>query len=351
MTNPLSLDDYRLLGRSGLRVSPLCLGTMTFGETWGADEAESRRIFDAYVDRGGNFIDTAGYYAQGRAETLTGKFAAQKRDRLVLSTKYSLAIEQGDPNAAGNGRKNMVRSVEESLKRLQTDYIDLLFLHVWDDSTPPDEIMRGFDDLVRMGKVLYIGISDTPAWQVARLQTLAQLRGWTPFAALQVEYSLLQRTTERDLIPAADALGMGVMPWSPLASGLLSGKYATGAMDSSDPEGGRRAMLEARGRVSRSAIVVADAVQSIADEIGATSAQVAIAWTLANPAVTAPLLGARTLRQFEDNIGALAVTLDADHLANLDAASRIDGGFPHDFLGSDFIRAGLTGGTSIRLRS
>jgi aryl-alcohol dehydrogenase-like predicted oxidoreductase len=222
----LALDHYRMLGRSGLKVSPLCLGTMTFGETWGSDEAESRRIFDAYVDRGGNFIDTAGFYAQGAAETLTGKFAAAGRDRLVLSTKYSLATRPGDPNAAGNSRKSMVRSVEDSLKRLQTDYIDLLFLHVWDDTTPIDEVMRAFDDLIRAGKVLYIGISDTPAWQVARMQTLAELRGWNQLAALQVEYSLLQRTTERDLIPAAKALGMGVMPWSPLSSGLLSGKYA-----------------------------------------------------------------------------------------------------------------------------
>lgn len=350
MTTPISLDSYRLLGRSGLRVSPLCLGTMTFGETWGADEAESRRIFDGYVDRGGNFIDTAGYYAQGRSETLTGKFAKEKRDRLVLSTKYSLAVEQGDPNAAGNGRKSMVRAVEDSLVRLQTDHIDLLFLHVWDDSTPADEILRAFDDLVRQGKLLYIGMSDTPAWQVARLQTIAELRGWTQFAALQVEYSLLQRATERDLIPAAKALGLGVMPWSPLASGLLSGKYASSAQTSNDPEGGRGAMITAVGKVNPATVAVADAVKQVADEIGATSAQVAIAWTLANPAVTAPVLGARTLRQLEDNIGALTVSLSLEQYAQLDTASRIELGFPHDFLGYDFIKAGLTGGTVVRPR-
>ncbi|WP_336971089.1 aldo/keto reductase [Sphingobium aromaticiconvertens] len=350
MTSPLSLDHYRLLGRSGLRVSPLCLGTMTFGETWGADEAESRRIFDAYVDQGGNFVDTAGYYAQGRSEALTGKFAKEKRERLVLSTKYSLAVGQGDPNAAGNGRKNMVRAVEDSLRRMNTDRIDLLFLHVWDDTTPADEILRGFDDLVRQGKILYIGISDTPAWQVTRLQTIAELRGWTQFAALQVEYSLLQRATERDLIPAAKTLGLGVMPWSPLASGLLSGKYATSAQAPSDPAGGRGAMIEAVGRVTPATVAVADAVQAIADEVAATSAQVAIAWTLVNPAVASPLLGARTLRQFDDNIGALCISLSADHLARLDAVSRIDLGFPHDFLSYDFIRAGLTGGTEVRPR-
>jgi aryl-alcohol dehydrogenase-like predicted oxidoreductase len=259
-------------------------------------------------------------------------------------------VQPGDPNGGGNGRKSMVRSVEDSLKRLGTDYIDLLFLHVWDDTTPADEILRGFDDLIRQGKILYIGISDTPAWQVARLQTMAELRGWSQLAALQVEYSLLQRATERDLIPAARALGIGVMPWSPLASGLLSGKYATGAQASSDPEGGRGAMITAVGRVNPGTVAVADAVKAVADEIGVTSAQVALAWTLANPAVAAPLVGARTLRQLEDNIGALAVRLSDAHLASLDEASRIDLGFPHDFLQYDFIRHGLTGGTKVRGR-
>jgi aryl-alcohol dehydrogenase-like predicted oxidoreductase len=346
----LSLDSFRLLGRSGLRVSPLALGTMTFGETWGAEEAESRRMFDAYVDRGGNFIDTAGYYAQGRSEQLTGKFAQGKRARLVISTKYSLAVTPGDPNAAGNGRKSMLRSVEESLKRLVTDYIDLLFLHVWDDTTPADETLRGFDDLVRQGKVLYIGISDTAAWQVARLQTMAELRGWTQLAALQVEYNLLQRTVERDLIPMARAVGIGVMPWSPLASGLLSGKYANGAGANSDPAGGRGVMLAAHGRVNEGAVAIADAVKRSADRLGATSAQVALAWLLANPAVAAPILGARTLRQLEDNLGSLKVELAAEHLAELDSASGIELGFPHDFLKLEFIGAALTGGTKLRPR-
>jgi aryl-alcohol dehydrogenase-like predicted oxidoreductase len=350
MSNSITLDSYRLLGRSALRVSPLALGTMTFGETWGGDEAESRRIFDAYVDRGGNFIDTAGLYAQGRAEALTGKFAKEKRSRLVLATKYSLTYGQGDPNSGGNGRKNMVRTVEESLKALGTDYIDLFFLHVWDGTAPADEILRGFDDLVRQGKILYLGISDTPAWQVARLQTMAELRGWTQLAALQVEYSLLQRSTERDLIPAAKALGLGVMPWSPLASGLLSGKYATGAGTPDDPAGGRREMITAHGRVTPGTVAVADAVKAVADELGATSAQVALAWTLANPAVTAPILGARTLRQLEDNIGALDVVFSEGHLARLNEASRIELGFPHDFLGFEFIRRNLTAGTKVQAR-
>jgi aryl-alcohol dehydrogenase-like predicted oxidoreductase len=350
MTAPLSLDSYRLLGRSGLRVSPLALGTMTFGAAWGSEEAESRSIFDAYVGGGGNFIDTAGHYAEGRSETLTGKFAKGRRERLVLSTKYSLAVQPGDPNAAGNGRKSMMRAVDDSLKRLNTDYIDLLFLHVWDDTTPADEILRGFDDLVRRGKVLYIGISDTPAWQVARLQTMAELRGWTQLAALQVEYSLLQRATERDLIPAARALGMGVMPWSPLANGILSGKYATGAQTPPDPAGGRKEVITAVGRVNPASIGMADGLKKIADAMGNTSAQVAIAWTLANPAVTSSIVGARSLRQLNDNLGALHVTLDESQKTQLDEISRIELGFPHDFLNYEFIRQNLFAGTKVRPR-
>jgi aryl-alcohol dehydrogenase-like predicted oxidoreductase len=350
MNAPLSLDSYRLLGRSGLRVSPLALGTMTFGAAWGSEEAESRRIFDRYVDLGGNFIDTAGHYAEGRSETLTGRFANGKRNRLVLSTKYSLAVEPGDPNAAGNGRKSMMRAVEDSLRRLATDYIDLLFLHVWDDTTPADEILRGFDDLVRQGKVLYIGISDTPAWQVARLQTMAELRGWTQFAALQVEYSLLQRATERDLIPAARALGMGLMPWSPLANGILSGKYATGADSAGEPAGGRKDVITATGRVTPKAIAVADGLKKAADAAGVTSAQMGIAWTLANPAVTSTIVGARSLRQLDDNLGALRVTLDDAQKSQLDEVSKIELGFPHDFLSYDFIRRNLSAGTKVRPR-
>ncbi len=350
MSAPLSLDSFRLLGRSGLRVSPLALGTMTFGAAWGSDEAESRRIFDTYVDHGGNFIDTAGHYAEGRSETLTGKFAIGRRDRLVLSTKYSLAVQPGDPNAAGNGRKSMMRTVEDSLERLDTDYIDLLFLHVWDDTTPADEILRGFDDLVRQGKVLYIGISDAPAWQVARLQTMADLRGWTQLAALQVEYSLLQRTTERELIPAARALGLGVMPWSPLASGVLSGKYAADAGPSGDPPGGRKELISAAGRVNAASVAVADGVKKVADAMGVTPAQVAIAWTLANPAVTSSIVGARSVRQLNENLGALKVSLDDGQKRQLDEISRIELGFPHDFLNYEFVRQGLFAGTRVRPR-
>ena len=226
-TTALTLDSYRLLGRSGLRVSPLALGTMTFGADWGwgADEAEARRIFDTYIDGGGNFIDTANSYTEGSAERLIGQFAEGKRDQLVISTKYSSATRRGDPNSGGNHRKSMVRSVEQSLQRLRTDYIDLLYFHVWEGTTPVEEVLRSMDDLVRAGKVLYLGVSNIPAWQASRMQTLAGLRGWAPLIALQSEYSLVERTPERDLIPMAKEMGMGVIPWSPLANGVLSGKY------------------------------------------------------------------------------------------------------------------------------
>lgn len=346
---PLSLDSYRLLGRSGLRVSPLALGAMTFGEVWGTEEADARRMFDTYVDRGGNFVDTAGYYARGRSEALVGKFAREKRERLVLSTKYSMATTTGDPNAAGNGRKNMVGTVETSLKRMQIDAIDLLFLHMWDDTTPADEILRGLDDLVRQGKVLYIGVSDTPAWNVAWMQAVAELRGWTRFIALQAEYNLLHRTPERELLPMAKACGLGVMPWSPLANGLLSGKYDRNSA-ANPPKEGRGGMLVARGLVNERQLSVVDAVKEVADGLNATPAQVALAWTLVRPEVDATLIGARTLAQLTDNLGALALSFSPEDLAKLDVATAIELGFPHDFLKLDFIRAGLTGGTTVRPR-
>jgi aryl-alcohol dehydrogenase-like predicted oxidoreductase len=343
----MSLARFRLLGRSGLRVSPLCLGTMTFAENWGADEAESRRIFDAYCDAGGNFIDTANMYASGRSESCLGIFAEGRRHGLVISSKYGFAMTQGDPNAGGNHRKSLMRSLEDSLRRLRTDYIDLYYLHVWDGTTSADEIMRALDDAVRAGKILYAGISDTPAWQIARMQTLADLRGFAPLVALQAEYNLIERTAERDLVPAAQALGLGVLPWSPLASGLLSGKYGSAVPPA---QSARRDLLAAHGRITGRAIAIADCAAKIARQIGATPAQVAIAWLLANPAITAPVLGARTLAQLKDNLGALNVTLAPEHHAALEDASRIDAGFPHDFLAQPFVRQGVSGGTTISPR-
>ncbi|WP_239137813.1 aldo/keto reductase [Sphaerisporangium rufum] len=351
----MTLDRYRLLGRSGLRVSPLALGTMTFGSDWGwgADKDEAHRIFAAYLDRGGNFVDTANNYTNGTAEQLLGEFLHGRRDRVVVATKYTLATRPGDPNSGGNHRKSMVSSVESSLRRLNTDHIDLLYLHAWDFTTPVEEVLRGMDDLVRAGKVLYLGISDTPAWQVSRMQAIADLRGWSPLAALQIEYSLAQRTVERDLIPMAREMGLGVVPWSPLASGVLTGKYTRADLAhdaSASPEGSRRNVAAANGSLTERALAIADVVREIADGKGTTPARVAIAWTLLDPAVTAPIIGARTLAQLEDNLAALEVTFTAGELAALDQASRVELGFPHDFLNSPMPQSVIFGGARIDAR-
>jgi aryl-alcohol dehydrogenase-like predicted oxidoreductase len=247
-----SLDHYRLLGRSGLRVSPLSLGTMTFGKDWGwgADATEARRIYDLYVDRGGNFVDTSVNYTDGASERLLGEFIRDKRDRLVLATKFTMAREPGNPNAGGNHRLNLLRSVEQSLRQLGTDRIDLLYLHAWDFTTQPEEVMRALDDLVRAGKIVYAGICNTPAWRIAQLQTLADLRGWSPFVALQIEYSLVERTVEHELMPMAQALGLGVLPWSPLGGGILTGKYSRSDL-SDEKRSPRFSDQEGRHRVDR----------------------------------------------------------------------------------------------------
>ncbi|MDE2301149.1 MAG: aldo/keto reductase [Sphingomonadales bacterium] len=334
----MALDDYRLLGRSGLRVSPLCLGTMTFGVGpggWGSSDEDAGRMVDDYVEAGGNFIDTANFYGQmGQSEVLLGRAVAGRRDRLVLSTKYSLTTRPGDPNAAGNHRKAMVRAVEDSLRRLGTDYIDLYYLHMWDFRTPVDEILRAFDDLVRAGKLLYIGLSDTPAWQASRMQAIAELRGWSQFCALQISYSLTERTVERELIPMAREMGMGVCPWSPLGGGVLTGKYSRADIKAPAPGdlGSRRAINLATGRITEASLGIADVVRAIAAETGRSAPQIALAWTLVNPAVTSPVIGVRTPAQLADNLGALAVELSADQLARLDAASAVPQVFPMDVL-------------------
>jgi aryl-alcohol dehydrogenase-like predicted oxidoreductase len=352
-----TLDTYRLLGRSGLRISPLALGAMTFGTDWGwgADAQEARRIFDTYVDRGGNFIDTANQYTNGTSEKFVGEFAAEKRDQLVIATKYTLPLRPTDPNSGGNHRKSMVRSVEESLKRLQTDYIDLLYLHAWDYLTPVEEIMRAMDDLVRSGKLLYIGISDAPAWQVARMQTIADLRGWAPLIALQIEYNLIERTVERDLIPMAREMGLGVIPWSPLASGVLTGKYSRKDLEigrgNAAAEGTRKDIAAGNGALTERGLAIADAVKAVAKETGKSPAQVAIAWTLLDKTVTAPIIGARTAKQLEDNLGALSVDLSEDQKQRLDEASAIDLGFPHAFLQRALTRNVMFGDQKIEGRA
>lgn len=338
MGKMLELNSYRLLGRSGLRVSPLSLGTMTFGKEWGwgSDVDESRRIFDLYVERGGNFIDTANFYTGGTSESLIGEFSRGRRERLVIGTKYSLSTDRTDPNASGNHRKNMVRAVEASLKRLGTDYIDLFYLHVWDACTPVEEVLRGMDDLVRAGKIVYAGISDTPAWQVSRMQTIADLRGWSPLVALQIEYSLLQRTVERDLIPMAQAMGLGVIPWAPLAAGVLAGKYSPADLkqdkSASIDRTTRKGVVMHHGTLTERNLAIAEVVKDIATELGKTPSQVALAWTLLEDAVTSPIMGVRTLVQLEDNLGALSVQFSDEQRARLNDASAIALGFPHEML-------------------
>ncbi|WP_194837475.1 aldo/keto reductase [Nocardia sp. XZ_19_369] len=356
MSGVRTLDTYRLLGRSGLRVSPLSLGTMTFGADWGwgADKDEARKIFDAYLDRGGNFIDTASQYTNGTSEQLLGEFTADNRESLVLATKYTMLRRPGDPNSGGNHRKSMFASVEASLRKLKTDYIDLLYLHAWDFMTPVDEILRGMDDLVRSGKVLYVGISDAPAWQVARMQTIADLRGWSPLIALQIEYSLIERTVERDLIPMARELGLGVIPWSPLGSGVLTGKYTREDLDHQSEgavEGTRKNVAAAQGALTERSLSIADVVKDVATELGKTPAQVALAWTLRNPGVTSPIIGARTAAQLEDNLGALDVEFDPAQLARLEQASAIELGFPHDMLARPMTRGVVSGDLKIEARA
>ncbi len=338
---PHKLDHYRLLGRSGLRVSPLTLGTMNFGvpAAWGCDEDEARGLLDGYIEAGGNAVDTANFYAGGEAECMLGRLLKGRREQLVLATKYSLSMRRGDANASGNQRKNMVQSVEASLRRLQTDHIDLFYLHVWDDTTPVEEVLRAFDDLVRAGKVLYVGISDTPAWQVSRMQAIAELRGWSPLVALQIPYSLAERTVERELIPMAREMGLGVLPWSPLAGGTLSGKYTPDDLrpgPSGDSPGfdTRKGINLATGRLSERTLAIADAIRAIAQESGATPAQVALAWILLNRSVASTIIGVRTLDQLQDNLASLDVELGGEHIARLDSVSRVDLGFPHDFLNS-----------------
>jgi aryl-alcohol dehydrogenase-like predicted oxidoreductase len=336
---------YRLLGKSGLRVSELCLGTMTFGEEWGWGSTKelSRQIFDAFFEAGGNFIDTANVYTNGTSETLLGEFLKGWRDSAVLATKYTNAMPGRDPNAGGNQRKNMMRAVEASLKRLQTDYIDLYWLHIWDKITPLDEVMRAFDDLVRHGKILHAGVSDMAAWAVARANTLAELQGWTPFCGLQIEFSLIERTVERELIPMAESLGLGVTAWSPLAGGVLTGKYsecraeADARMNSEMMKGFNRADL-------RTSNVVAE-VQAVAREVGRSAAQVALAWLRQRPVPVIPIVGARRLGQFRDNLACLDLKLSAGQVGRLDAASHIELGFPHDFYTRDMVKSLVYGGT------
>lgn len=353
--------NFQLLGRSGLRVSELCLGTMTFGEDWGwgAAKDEARKIYDTYREAGGNFIDTANIYTNGSSEKLVGEFIAGHREEVVLATKYTNAAAgfSGQPgkdaNAGGNQRKNMVQAVEASLKRLGTDYIDLYWLHVWDQLTPVEEVMRGFDDLVRAGKVLYIGISDAPAWVAAKSNTLAELRGWTRYVGLQIEYSLLERTVERELVPMARDQQMTVLAWSPLRNGLLTGKYLPENVRQSAAEGARMhsEMMKGFGSVEETTHATVREIVAVGQELGVSAAQVALAWLRYRSVPVIPIIGARKLSQLEDNIRSLEVTLSPAQLQRLDKATAVSSGFPHDFLALEPVRAIVFGGLRDRIKA
>jgi len=325
---------YRLLGPSGLRVSELCLGTMTFGTDWGwgADEDECRRIVDEFAGAGGNFIDTANNYTDGSSERIVGAAIGANRDRWVVATKYTLTLDRHDPNAGGNHRKSLVRSLDQSLRRLGTDYVDLLWLHMRDATTPIEEFVRALDDQVRLGKVLYVGISDSPAWVAARANAIAELRGWSPFVAVQVPYSLASRDPEREVLPMAAELGLTVTPWGVLNAGALTGRR---------PE----TLRWPEDATERSAEIVA-VLGEVAAELEATPAQVAPAWLLgrSDPELV-PIVGVRSGEQLRDNLGALGAELTDAQRAALDEATRPRLGFPRSFLESDGVRELIYGQT------
>ena len=325
----MALDHYVTLGRSGLRVSPLCLGAMTFGESlgWGSSVEESQQIMDHYIAAGGNFIDTANFYTKSHSEKIIGDHVgrhADKRDRLVIATKFSGNLYPGDPNGGGSGRKSIINACEHSLRRLQTDYIDLYWLHNWDVHTPIDETMAALEDLVRFGKVRYLGVSDTPAWKVAQANVMAQFRGWSSFIGLQIEYSLLERSVEQELVPMALELGLGITPWSPLKSGVLSGKYTRESAGQIKSD--RSAFMAAYLKESTYALV--DELEIIAKAHDSTVARVALAWVRGRPGVGSTIIGARRLSQLEDNLKSLELTLTASERAHLDGLTKPTFGFP-----------------------
>ncbi len=334
---------YHLLGNTGLRVSELCLGTMTFGETWGwgdSPDGASRQI-ELFAEAGGNFLDTAILYTDGQSEKIIGEIVAPDRDKWVLATKYTFdSGGPGDVNSFGNHRKNIMRSVDVSLQRLKTDYIDLYYLHGWDFTTPVEEVMRAFDDLVRAGKVLYPAVSDTPAWVVSRANLLAELRAWSPFICLQTEYSLAERTSERDLLPMAQSCGLGITAWSPLAQGVLTGKY-NAQRDAS----GRLTKDAANPYLSERNLAIASEVVRVSKECGRSPAQVALRWLLQKPGHIIPIIGARKAEQLEDTLKVVGFELGADSMRQLDAASAITLGFPHDFLANDTVQNFALGGS------
>jgi aryl-alcohol dehydrogenase-like predicted oxidoreductase len=317
---------HTTFGNTGLRTSEAFLGAMGFGEDWGwgVPPDECRKIFNAYAEAGGNVIDTANRYTDGASERIVGELLGADRERFVLATKYTLTMDGTDPNASGSHRKNLRRSVEDSLRRLGTDYIDLLWVHIWDAHTPIEETMRALDDVIRSGKVLYIGLSDAPAWAAARANTMAELRGWTPFAGLQLNYSLLERGIERELLPMADALNLSVAAWAPLARGVLTGKFTR--------DGATEGSRMKRDNLSERDLRIAAEVDAVADDLGVPSSRVALAWTRARHRWIHPIIGARTVDQLTDSVAALDLDLPAGAVRRLDEASSFQLGFPQDFI-------------------
>lgn len=348
-----SLAHYYTLGRTGLRVSRLALGTMTFGTDWGwgTEKDTARQLFDAYADAGGNFFDTADLYTNGTSETWLGEFVAERglRDKAVIATKFTYNPEPGNPNAGGNGRKNILRAVEGSLKRLGTDYIDLYILHTWDQVTPAEEVMRTFDDLVRSGKVRHIGLSDVPAWYASRAQTIAELRGYEPISSLQLEYSLTERNIEHEFTALGTQHGMGITAWSPLAMGLLSGKYRP-SEDKGSGDGRLETMKDSTGPSfqkfsPRNWTIVAE-LEAVAKELNRGMAQVALNWVANRPGVASVIIGATKLTQLKDNMEALSFEIPAALLARLDAASKPEPTFPYTFFEAGQ-QARIAGGVAV----
>ena len=349
-----ALDHYVTLGRSGLRVSPLCLGTMTFGLEWGfgAPEDASVAMISRYREAGGNFFDAANIYTKGHNEVILGDYFATgpgrgERDRAVIATKFGGNMWPGDPNGGGSSRKSMFAAVDDSLRRLKTDYIDLLWCHFQDAHTPIDETMQSLDILVKQGKVRYIGFSDHPAWVCVQAQYEAIFRGWTPLVALQIEYSLLQRTVEHELLPMARALGLGVTPWSPLRGGVLTGKFTRENRPKDD--GSTRVRSESKYLVE-STFVLLDAMREIAAARGASVAQVALRWAMDRAGVSSTIIGARTPAQLEDNLHACRLHLTAEDTGRLDRLTTPPEVFPHDFL-ENLIPGTIQGGTTVNGRA
>src|SRR5215468_461813 len=352
----MNMNDYVTLGRSGLRVSPLTLGTMTFGTEWGwgSEETTARAIFNRYLEAGGNVLDTADGYTNGKSEELIGKFIHEGglRDRVVLATKFTFGAEPGNPNAGGNGRKNIHRALEGSLRRLQTDYVDLYWLHAWDGLTPVEEVLSTLDALVRAGKIRAVGFSDVPAWYLARAQTIAEFRGWEPICALQLEYSLVERNIEREHVPAALALGVGICPWSPLASGMLSGKYRReqslegqgrlGALQQSKNPGFLKLFTERNWQI-------VDALVAVAKEVGRSPAQAALSWVAHRPGVASTIIGATKPAQLDDNLAALSFELPEPLRKKLDEVTRPETVHPYHFFEPEMQQM-ITGGTRVSLR-